>query len=83
LRRLLAHLHYTGKFQISGQALTGAEGVLRSNGITIHRRAMKMRQVDRRPKIVRQDARARLYRSNLLLAHRRDAKQNLQCLLRR
>ena len=53
LRGLLAHFHDASKFQISRQTLTGAKSVLGSDGIAVHRRAMKMGQVDRGVKIFR------------------------------
>ncbi len=73
LRRLFAHLHDAGKFQISRQTLTGAKSILGFDRIAVHRRAMKMRQIDRRVKIFRQNTAARLDGSDLFLAHRLNA----------
>ena len=76
LRRFFAHLHDAGEFQISRQTLTGAEGVFGSDRITIHRGAVKMRQIDCREKIFGQDPSASLHRRDGFAAHRLTASNN-------
>ncbi len=82
-RGFLSHLHDAGKLQISRQALTRAECVLRLYGIAIHGRAMKVRQIDGGVKILGQDTASRPDRRNPLRRHRRNLKQQPQRFLRR